>query len=66
MLIWVADTHVCIQGWVWTPVCASPGMGVVPEGLDMAVRLMTPEEVSTVRAQPAYAYDGRADRPPVT
>jgi hypothetical protein len=39
------------------------GMAMVPEGLDMAVRLMVPGEVSTVRAAPGYAYDGRADRP---
>lgn len=38
---------------------------MVPEGLDMAVRLMVPGEVSTVRAAPGYAYDGRADRPEV-
>lgn len=42
------------------------GMAMVPEGLDMAVRLMTPGEVSTVRSAPGYAYDGRADRPEVS
>lgn len=40
-------------------------MAMVPEGLDMAVRLMTPGEVSRVRAAPSYAYAGRADRPEV-
>lgn len=38
---------------------------MVPEGLDMAVRLMTPGEVSGVRATSSYAYDGRTDRPEV-
>lgn len=38
---------------------------MVPEGLDMAVRLMTPGEVSTVHATSTYAYDGRSDRPEV-
>ena len=42
------------------------GMGLVPEAVDMAVRLMTPQEVSTVAAQPKYAYRGRSDRPPVS
>ena len=41
------------------------GMGLVPEAMDMAVRLMTPQEVSTVAAHPKYAYQGRPDRPPV-
>jgi hypothetical protein len=40
-------------------------MAMVPEGLDMAVRLMTPGEVSSVRAAPSYGYDGRADCPEV-
>jgi hypothetical protein len=40
-------------------------MAMVPEGLDVAVRLMVPGEVSSVRAAPGYAYDGRADRPEV-
>jgi hypothetical protein len=44
---------------------APAGMAMVPEGLDMAVRLMTPGEVSTVRAAPGFGYDGRADRPEV-
>ncbi len=41
------------------------GMGMVPEGLDMVVRLMTPGEISTVRSTSTYAYDGRSDRPEV-
>ena len=41
------------------------GMGLVPEAMDMAVRLMTPQEVSTVAAHPKYAYQGRPDCPPV-
>lgn len=46
--------------------CRCPtGMGMVPEGLDMVVRLMTPGEISTVRSTSTYAYDGRSDRPEV-
>lgn len=41
------------------------GMGAVPEALDMAVRLMTPEEVALVTSSSQYAYKGRSDRPPV-
>lgn len=55
--------------WRLPGICSSisspAGMAMVPEGLDMAVRLMVPGEVSTVRAAPGYAYDGRADRPEV-
>ena len=40
-------------------------MAAVPEGLDMAVRLMTPGELASVRAQPPYAYGSRPDRPQV-
>lgn len=39
------------------------GMASLPEGLDMAVRLMTPGELASVRAEALYAYDGRHDRP---
>lgn len=48
-----------------TPVEFDTGMGSICEALDMAVRLMTPEEVSTVRSTGQYAYDGRPDRPQV-
>ena len=41
------------------------GMASMPEGMDMAVRLMTPGELASVRAESAYAYDGRSDRPEV-
>lgn len=41
------------------------GMGAACEALDMAVRLMTPGEVSIVRAAGRYAYDGRPERPQV-
>lgn len=47
------------------PVEFDTGMGSVCEALDMAVRLMTPEEVSIVRSSSRYAYDGRPDRPQV-
>lgn len=40
-------------------------MDEVPEAVDMAVRLMTPAEVSTVCAAARFAFDGRADRPAV-
>ena len=40
-------------------------MGLLPDAVDMAVRLMTPGEVSLVAAHPKYAYHGRSDRPPV-
>jgi hypothetical protein len=57
----------CAGTWVLTiePAASSAGMAMVPEGLDMAVRLMVPGEVSTVHAAPGYAYDGHADRPEV-
>ena len=47
------------------PIEFDTGMGVVPEAVDMSVRLMTPEEISLVTAAAPYAYQGRADRPPV-
>ena len=47
------------------PLEFNTGMDEVPEALDMAVRLMTPGEMSLVHAAPRYAYDGRADRPEV-
>ena len=47
------------------PLEFATGMNEVPEAVDMAVRLMTPQETSLVRAQPRYAYAGRDDRPPV-
>ncbi|KAK9805627.1 hypothetical protein WJX72_008874 [[Myrmecia] bisecta] len=45
------------------PVEFDTGMGSQPEALEMAVKLMTPEEVSLVRSAAAFAYDGRPDRP---
>ncbi|KAL3145165.1 hypothetical protein ABBQ38_001764 [Trebouxia sp. C0009 RCD-2024] len=39
------------------------GMGVLPEAIDMSVRLMTPGEVSSITSSSQYAYDGRPDRP---
>lgn len=47
------------------PVEFDTGMGAVPEAIDMAVRLMTPEETSLIRSAPKYAYEGRQDRPEV-
>ena len=47
------------------PLQFDTGMGVVPEAVDMSVRLMTPQETSIVTAAPPYAYQGRLDRPPV-
>jgi hypothetical protein len=47
------------------PLEFNTGMGQVPEALDMAVKLMTPQELSLVRAASRYAFDGRADRPEV-
>jgi len=42
------------------------GVNAVPEAVDMCVRLMTPQEVATARSVSRLAYDGRADRPPVS
>ena len=41
------------------------GMDAVPEAVDMAVRLMTPGELSLVHSSGRFAYDRRADRPEV-
>ena len=41
------------------------GMDAVPEAVDMAVRLMTPGELSLVRSSARFAYDRRNDRPEV-
>ena len=38
-------------------------MDEVPEAVDMAVRLMTPQETSLVSAAARYAFDGRSERP---
>lgn len=46
------------------PLDIDSGMGALPEALDMAVRLMTPGEVSLITSTSQYAYDGRPDRPP--
>ncbi|KAL0030965.1 hypothetical protein WJX79_005290 [Trebouxia sp. C0005] len=40
------------------------GMGILPEAIDMTVRLMTPGEVALITVPSQYAYDGRPDRPP--
>ena len=48
-----------------TPVEFNTGMDEVPEAVDMAVRLMTPQETSLVSAAARYAFDGRSDRPEV-
>ena len=41
------------------------GMGMMPEALDLCVRLMTVQETATVTSTSTYAYDGRSDRPEV-
>jgi len=41
------------------------GMGMVPEALDLCVRLMTVQESATVTSTSTYAYDGRTDKPEV-
>ena len=48
------------------PVEFNTGMDEAPEALDMAVRLMTPQEVSLISAAPRFAFQGRADRPQVS
>ena len=53
------------EGGDAAPLEFATGMNQVPEAVDMAVRLMTPQETSLVRASPRYAYDGRGDRPEV-
>ncbi|GLI61315.1 hypothetical protein VaNZ11_003671 [Volvox africanus] len=46
------------------PLSADTGCGELPEGLEMALKLMVPGEVSRVVAAPRFAYLGREDRPP--
>ncbi len=58
----VVDTRQTPPG---QPLEFDTGMGAACEALDMAVRLMTPGEVSVVRAAGRYAYDGRPERPQV-
>ncbi|CAK0786960.1 hypothetical protein CVIRNUC_010174 [Coccomyxa viridis] len=45
------------------PVEFNTGMDEVPEAIDMAVRLMTPQEVSLVSAKARLAFQHRSDRP---
>ena len=47
------------------PLEFNTGMDEVPEAVDMAVRLMTPQETSLVSAAARYAFDGRSERPQV-
>ena len=47
------------------PLEFNTGMDEVPEAVDMAVRLMTPQETSLVSAAARYAFEGRSDRPEV-
>lgn len=48
------------------PLEFNTGMDEVPEALDMAVRLMTPQEISIVSSAAKYAFhQGRGDRPEV-
>ncbi|PWA91745.1 FKBP-type peptidyl-prolyl cis-trans isomerase family protein [Artemisia annua] len=48
------DTRVDNNG---QPLEFSSGEGAVPEGFEMCVRLMLPEEISLVTCPPDYAYD---------
>ncbi|KAI7747489.1 hypothetical protein M8C21_025905 [Ambrosia artemisiifolia] len=48
------DTRVDNNG---QPLEFSSGEGLVPEGFEMCVRLMLPEEISLVTCPPDYAYD---------
>ncbi|KAI3782585.1 hypothetical protein L2E82_12636 [Cichorium intybus] len=48
------DTRVDNDG---QPLEFSSGEGLVPEGFEMCVRLMLPEEISLVTCPPDYAYD---------
>ncbi|KAI3772629.1 hypothetical protein L6452_03819 [Arctium lappa] len=48
------DTRVDNHG---QPLEFSSGEGLVPEGFEMCVRLMLPEEISLVTCPPDYAYD---------
>lgn len=48
------DTRVDNHG---QPLEFSSGEGLVPEGFEMSVRLMLPEEISLVTCPPDYAYD---------
>ncbi|XP_039136399.1 peptidyl-prolyl cis-trans isomerase PASTICCINO1 [Dioscorea cayenensis subsp. rotundata] len=54
------DTRVDNDG---QPLEFSSGEGLVPEGLEMCVRLMLPGEISVVTCPPDYAYD-KFLRPP--
>ncbi|KAJ3691018.1 hypothetical protein LUZ61_020182 [Rhynchospora tenuis] len=54
------DTRVDNNG---EPLEFSSGEGLVPEGLEMAVRLMLPGEVCSVTCPPDYAYDKFTPRP---
>ena len=47
------------------PIEFNTGMDEVPEAIDMAVRLMTPQEVSLVSAKARLAFEHRSDRPEV-
>ncbi|KAJ3682694.1 hypothetical protein LUZ60_012921 [Juncus effusus] len=54
------DTKVDNNG---EPLEFSSGEGLVPEGLEMSVRLMLPGEICTVVCPPDYAYDKFKPRP---
>ncbi len=41
------------------------GVDAVPEAVDMCIRLMTPQELASVRSAPEFAYQGRSDVPAV-
>ena len=43
------------------PFCFETGLNVVPEGLEMCIKLMVPEETSIIQCASKYAYDGFKD-----
>ncbi|KXZ48761.1 hypothetical protein GPECTOR_25g345 [Gonium pectorale] len=58
-------------GWLYDsraaqeePLTVDTGCGELPDGLEMALKLMVPGEVAAVVAAPRYAYAGRDDAPP--
>ncbi|PNW88165.1 hypothetical protein CHLRE_01g017200v5 [Chlamydomonas reinhardtii] len=59
---WVYDSR-GEAGEAAEPLVADTGCGELPEGLEMALKLMVPGEVSRVVAAPRFAYAGREDCP---
>eukprot|EP00899_Mesostigma_viride_P024598 jgi/Mesvir1/5322/Mv15413-RA.1 len=62
----LADGTVFYDGWRdkgGEPIVVDTGQGLLPEGLDMAVRLMCRKELASVTAEAEYAYDKFPSRP---